>query len=150
MESFLYIISCLLLEIVWRCILLITNQAKFACVCNVDFEVLPYEQKVWFSTRNFWIAMFPVKVLNKPSVLFFCLFACFAFFLSLFFFFIKFLDSLAHKVLETCFVKWKSKLSLLTLSRRRPLSYRNQSIDLRSKSMDWTLYDNALRIERVK
>ena len=30
-----------------------------------------------------------------------------------------------------------------------PLSYRNQSIDLRSKSMDWFLYDNGLRHERV-
>ena len=38
----------------------------------------------------------------------------------------------------------------LTLSRRRPLSYRNQSIDLGSKSMDWFLYDNGLRLERVK
>ena len=38
----------------------------------------------------------------------------------------------------------------LSLSRRRPLSYRNQSIDLRSKSMDWFLYDNGLRLERVK
>ena len=38
----------------------------------------------------------------------------------------------------------------LTLSRRRPLSYRNQSIDLRSNSMDWLLYDNGLRLERVK
>ena len=38
---------------------------------------------------------------------------------------------------------------LLTLSRRRPLSYRNQSIDLRSKSIDWFLYDNGLRLERV-
>ena len=40
----------------------------------------------------------------------------------------------------------------LTLSRWRPLSYRNQSIDLRSKfkSMDWFLYDNGLRLERVK
>ena len=37
----------------------------------------------------------------------------------------------------------------LTLSRRRPLSYRNQSIDLRSKSMDWFLYDNGLRLEKV-
>ena len=35
--------------------------------------------------------------------------------------------------------------SPLTLSRRRPLSYRNQ---LR-KSMDWFLYDNGLRLERV-
>ena len=38
----------------------------------------------------------------------------------------------------------------LTLPRRRPLSYRNQSIDLRSKSMDWFPYDNGLRLERVK
>ena len=37
-----------------------------------------------------------------------------------------------------------------TLSWRRPLSYRNQSIDLRSKSMDWFLYDNGLSHERVK
>ena len=42
---------------------------------------------------------------------------------------------------------------------RRPLSYRNQSIDLLRKSMDWFLYDNGmdwflydngLRHERVK
>ena len=31
-----------------------------------------------------------------------------------------------------------------------PLSYRNQSIDLRNKSIDWFLYDNGLRLERVK
>ena len=37
----------------------------------------------------------------------------------------------------------------LTLS-RRPLSYRNQSIDLLRKSMDWFLYVNGLRLERVK
>ena len=30
------------------------------------------------------------------------------------------------------------------------LSYRNQPIDLRSKSMDWFQYDNGLRHERVK
>ena len=35
--------------------------------------------------------------------------------------------------------------SFLTLSWRRSLSYRNQSIDL-----DWFLYDNGLRRERVK
>ena len=29
-------------------------------------------------------------------------------------------------------------------------SYRNQSIDLRRKSMDWFLYDSDLRHERVK
>ena len=38
----------------------------------------------------------------------------------------------------------------LTLSWRRPLSYRNQSIDLLRKLMDWFLYDNGLRHERVK
>ena len=38
----------------------------------------------------------------------------------------------------------------LTLSWRRPLSYRNQTIDLRSKSVDWFLYDNGLSHERVK
>ena len=38
----------------------------------------------------------------------------------------------------------------LTLSWWRPLSYRNQSIDLQSKSMDWFLHDNDLRHERVK
>ena len=40
-------------------------------------------------------------------------------------------------------------LFLLTLSWRRLLSYRNQSIDLLCKSMDWFLYDNGLRHERV-
>ena len=42
---------------------------------------------------------------------------------------------------------WKKVF--LTLSWQSPLSYRNQSIDLRSKSMDWFLYDNGLRHERV-
>ena len=37
----------------------------------------------------------------------------------------------------------------LTLSWRRPLSCRNQSTDLQSKSMDWFLYDDGLRNERV-
>ena len=40
--------------------------------------------------------------------------------------------------------------SNLTLSWRRPLSYINQSIDLQSKSMNWFLYDNGLRHERIK
>ena len=38
---------------------------------------------------------------------------------------------------------------ILTLSWRRSLSYRNQSIDLQSKSMNWFLYDRDLRHERV-
>ena len=38
----------------------------------------------------------------------------------------------------------------LTVSWRRPLSYRNQSINLLRKSMDWFPYGNGLRHERVK
>ena len=37
----------------------------------------------------------------------------------------------------------------LTLSWRRPILCRNQSIDSRTKSMDWFLYDIGLRHERV-
>ena len=49
---------------------------------------------------------------------------------------------------------WKHKVSVyihnsLTLSWRRPLSYRNQSIDLLRKSMGWFLDDKGLRLERV-
>ena len=32
----------------------------------------------------------------------------------------------------------------------KSLSYRNQSIDLQSKSMDWFLFDRDLHHERVK
>ena len=39
--------------------------------------------------------------------------------------------------------------SYLTLSWRRSLSYRHQSIHLLCKSMDWFLYDRDLRHERV-
>ena len=45
---------------------------------------------------------------------------------------------------------WYYTLSFLTLLRRRPLSYRNKSIDWLCKSMDWFLYDNDFRHERVK
>ena len=41
-------------------------------------------------------------------------------------------------------------INCLTLSWRMPIPYRNQSIDLQSKSMDWFLYDIGLRNERVK
>ena len=43
---------------------------------------------------------------------------------------------------------WTYSAQHLTLSWWRPLSYRNQSIDLLCKSMDWFLYDNGLRHER--
>ena len=48
--------------------------------------------------------------------------------------------------------KWKrpSDIWQLTLSWQRPISYRNQSIDLLCKSMDWFLYDIGLPRERVK
>ena len=39
---------------------------------------------------------------------------------------------------------------VLSLSRWRSISYRNQSIDLQSKSMDWFLYDIGLRRGKVK
>ena len=38
---------------------------------------------------------------------------------------------------------------LLTFSWRRSLSYRDQSTDLQSKSMDWYLHDRDLHYERV-
>ena len=50
---------------------------------------------------------------------------------------------------ETTIFFWYSS-KYFNLSWRRPLSYRNQSIDLLRKSMDWFLYDNGLRHERVK
>ena len=43
-----------------------------------------------------------------------------------------------------------SAINGLTLWWRRSLSYRNKSIDLLSKSMDWFLYDRDLHHERVK
>ena len=46
-------------------------------------------------------------------------------------------------------MKWIEDFINLTLSWRRLLSCRNQSIDFRSKSMNWFLYDNGLRHERV-
>ena len=46
--------------------------------------------------------------------------------------------------------EWKYSLRrALTLSWWRSLSYRNKSIDLLCKSMDWFLYDRDLRHERV-
>ena len=45
---------------------------------------------------------------------------------------------------------FQQQICPLTLSWRRPKSYRNQSIDLLRKSMDWFLYDNGLRHERLK
>ena len=39
--------------------------------------------------------------------------------------------------------------SVLNLSQRRSLLYRNQSIDWQNKSMHWFVYDKSLRHERV-
>ena len=41
-----------------------------------------------------------------------------------------------------------SSTTYLTFSRRESLSYRNQSIDLIYKSMDWFLYNRNLRLKR--
>ena len=56
--------------------------------------------------------------------------------------------------LNCAFATWnmshaESSLIRLTLSWRRLLSYRNQSIDLLRKSIDWFLYDNGLGHYRV-
>ena len=61
-------------------------------------------------------------------------------------------DIKVRKVSQLNLYVWETKCKsyILTLSRRRPLSYRNQSIDLLHKSMDWFLYNNGLRLERVK
>ena len=53
----------------------------------------------------------------------------------------RFFLLLENRIIQAC---------LLTLSWRRSLSYRNQSIDLLNTSMDWFLYDNGPRHERVK
>ena len=58
--------------------------------------------------------------------------------------------SLATSILTVCSSLRAAIYICLTLSRRRPLSYRNQSIDLLRKPVDWFLYDNGLRLERVK
>ena len=46
------------------------------------------------------------------------------------------------------FTTLKKKHDSLTLSWRRPISYRNQSFDLLRKSMNWFLYDIGLPHER--
>ena len=51
--------------------------------------------------------------------------------------------TLYHNIIVTLY-------TALTLSGWRPLSYRNQSIDLLGKSMDWFLYDKGLRHQRFK
>ena len=64
------------------------------------------------------------------------------------------MTSLIEKKLKTLwhysFITPILNLCDLTLSCRRSLSYRNQSIGLLCKSMDWFLYDMDLRHERVK
>ena len=58
----------------------------------------------------------------------------------------------SHRVSGTLvlFTAQQQIISVLTLSWWRPLSYGNQSIDLLRKSMEWFLFDNGLRHERVK
>ena len=54
------------------------------------------------------------------------------------------------KIIFTTFEVWVWQGFYLILSWWRPLSYRNQSTELQSKSMDWFLYDSGLRHERVR
>ena len=102
----------------------------------------------------------PVKIsIFLRSSLFFNCFCC------LFWFELRLYGSITYKLEQLWMQKFQRLLFLLkrsyicyyiicmtvplTLSRRRPLSYRNQSIDLLCKSMDWFLYDNGLRLESV-
>ena len=92
------------------------------------------------------------------------LFSCYIFFIMDFSIFHSFmlLSSLLHSfqvllfsvhtffMLNVLLVLLCKDIKRLTLSWRRPLSYRKQSIDLLCKSMNWYLYDNGLRHERVK
>ena len=57
-----------------------------------------------------------------------------------------------NHILSILFIyhSYQSFISYITLSWRRPLSCRNQSIYLLRKSMDWFLYDNGRLHERVK
>ena len=77
-----------------------------------------------------------------------------------FFFFSRWSLSSAHRTEEgkdrisnLCIAKSSEGAATfipLILSWRRPLSYRNQFIDLLCKSVDWFLYNNGLLHERVK
>ena len=57
--------------------------------------------------------------------------------------------TVTHRIHFTTLSYYSVASIILTLSWLRPLSYRNQSIDLRDKSTDWFLYDNGHRHERV-
>ena len=59
------------------------------------------------------------------------------------------LPYLSKQLCLNCFLYKELSFSRLTLSWRSSLSYRNQSIHLLCKSMDWFLYDRDLRHERV-
>ena len=52
-------------------------------------------------------------------------------------------------VLRHFFIRIQIFLCCLTLSRRRSISYRNQSIDLQSKSVGWFLYDTASVVKEL-
>ena len=51
--------------------------------------------------------------------------------------------------LESTLNKINTTFSILSISRRGSLSYRNQSIDLHCKSLNWFLYDRDLGHKRV-
>ena len=66
-----------------------------------------------------------------------------------------FLDKSAFQILNICQCGWFFSMviyddMLLIFSWWRSLPYRNQSIDLLYKSMEWFLYDRDVRHEKVK
>ena len=50
----------------------------------------------------------------------------------------------------SCYHDWDDCFCISCLSWQKFLSYRNQSIDLQNKSINWSLYDGSLHHERVK
>ena len=61
-----------------------------------------------------------------------------------------FLSQFSHNSFRCILLFLFVNASGLTLSWRRSSSYRNQSIDLGCKSINWFLYDRGLRHKRVK
>ena len=101
----------------------------------VNFANVFFQQGLIVFTQKYFNGIFFLKFYIAMQL-------CLCLILLLFFFFFS------------CLIRKKVSTTenhlFLNLSRRRPLSYKNQSIDLLRKSMDWFLYDNGLGLEMVK
>ena len=107
-----------------------------------------------------WVLLYFVDVHHDniyiTGLIYFCkrIEELYSFFLADFYFLvlkkINFWLNMRHKLLKMLISYILNAPISLTFSWRRPLSYRNQSIDLLRKSIDWFLYDIGLRHERVK